>query len=66
MMGGNGEWMVMDNTALQRWTVRRQLNGEEWRNGDLKTMDDEERRERDGNVDTSGGGGNKGQRVITL
>jgi len=63
---GNGEWMVMDNTALQRWTARRQLNGEEWRNGDLKTMDDEERRERDGNVDTSGGGGNKGQRVITL
>ena len=44
MMGGNGEWMVMDDAALQRWTAQRQLNGEEWRNGDLTTMDDEERR----------------------
>jgi hypothetical protein len=29
--------------------VRRQLNGEERRDGDLTMMDDEERRERDGN-----------------
>ena len=34
--------------------------------GDLTTMDDEERREHDGDVDTAGGGSNKGQRVITL
>jgi hypothetical protein len=32
----------------------------------LRTMDNEERRERDGDVDTAGGGINKGQRVITL
>jgi hypothetical protein len=30
------------------------------------TMDDEERRERDGDVDMAGGGSNKGQRAITL
>ncbi len=29
-------------------------------------MDDEERRERDGDVNTAGGGSNKGQRFITL
>jgi len=69
-MGSNGqrdgEWTVMDGAALRRWTARRQLGGEEWRDGDLTTMDDEERRKRDGDVDTAGGGSNKGQRVITL
>ena len=69
-MGGDGqrdgEWTVMDGAVLRRWTVRRQLDGEEWRDGDLTTMEDEERRERDGDVDTAGGGSNKGQRVITL
>jgi hypothetical protein len=45
---------------------RRQLDGEERRDGDLTTMDDEERCKRDGDVDTAGGGSNKGQRVITL
>jgi hypothetical protein len=29
-------------------------------------MDDEERRERDGDADTAGGGSNKGQRGIKL
>jgi hypothetical protein len=62
-MGGDGqrdgEWMVIDGAALWRWTARR-------RDGDLTTMDDEERRKRDGDVDTAGGGSNKGQRVITL
>jgi hypothetical protein len=69
-MGGNeqrdGEWTVMDGMALRRWTARRQLDGEERRNGDLTTMDDEERREHAGDVDTAGGGSNKGQSVITL
>ena len=69
-MGGDGqrdvEWTVMDGAALRRWTARRQLDGEEWLDGDLRTMDNEERRERDGDVDTAGGGINKGQRVITL
>jgi len=37
---------VMDGATLQRWTARRQLDGEEWRDGDLTTMDDEEWRER--------------------
>jgi hypothetical protein len=32
----------------------------------MAPMDNEERRKRDGNVDTVGGGSNKGQRVITL
>jgi hypothetical protein len=43
-MGGDGqrdgEWTVMDGAALRRWTARRQLDGEEWRYGDLTTMDD--------------------------
>jgi len=69
-MGGDGQhdgkWTMMDGAELWRWTARLQLDGEEWRDGDLATMDDEERRERDGNVDTAGGGSNKGQRVITL
>ena len=70
-MGGDGQrdgkWTVMeDGAALRRWTARRQLDGEEWRDGDLTTMDDEERRKRNGNVDTAGGGSNKGQCVITL
>ena len=69
-MGGNGqrdgEWTVMDGAALWRWTGRRQLNDEAWCDGDLTMMDNEERRARDGDVDTAGGGSNKGQRVITL
>jgi hypothetical protein len=43
-MGGNGQrngkWTVMDGAELRRWTARRQLDGEEWRDGDLMTMDD--------------------------
>ena len=69
-MGGdgqrNGEWTVIDGVGLWRWTARRQLDGKERHDGDLTTMDDEERRKRDGDVDTAGGGSNKGQRVITL
>jgi len=69
-MGGDGqcdgEWMVMDGAALRRWTARRQLDGEEWRDGDLTAMDDEERRECDGDVDTASGGSNKGKCIITL
>ena len=62
----DGEWTVMDGAVLRRWTTRRQLDSEEWRNGDLTTMDNKEWRERDGDVDTAGSGSNKGQRVITL
>ena len=62
-MGGDGqwdgEWTMMDGAALRR-------DGEERRDGDLTTMDDKEQRERDGNVDTAGGGSNKGQCFITL
>jgi len=69
-MGGDGQrdgkWTVMDGAALRRWTARRQLDGEEWRDGDLTTMDDEERCERDGDVDTAGGGSNKDQCIIAL
>ena len=69
-MGGDGqrdgEWTVMDNAALRQWTARRQLDGEEWCDGDLSTMGNEERHERDGDAVTAGGGSNKGQRVITL
>ena len=42
----NGEWTVMDGAALWRWTARQQLEGEERRDGELTTMDDEERRKR--------------------
>ena len=47
---------------------RRQLDGEGRHDGDSTTMDDEEWRERDGDVDvnTAGGGSNKGQRGIKL
>jgi hypothetical protein len=69
-MGGDGqrdgEWTVMDGAALRRWTARRQLDGEERCDSDLTTMDDEERRNRDDDVDTASGGSNKGQHVITL
>jgi len=69
-MGGNGQrngkWTVMDRAALRRWAAQRQLDGKEWRDGDLTTMDNEERRERDGDIDTAGGGSNKGQRIIPL
>jgi hypothetical protein len=48
-MGGDGqcdgEWiMVMDGAVLRRWTARRKLDGEEWRDGDLTLtmMDDKE------------------------
>jgi len=56
----------MDSAVLWQWTARRQLDGEELRDGDLTTMDDEEWHERDGDVDTAGGGSNKGQCIITL
>ncbi len=63
-MGGDGT--VMDGATLRRWMVRRQLDGKGRRDGDLTAMDDEERRERDGDVDTAGSGSNKGQRGIKL
>ena len=58
----------MEGAARRRGMARprRQLDSEGQHDGDLTTMDDEERRERDGNVDTAGGGSNKGQRFITL
>ena len=57
----------MDSVALWRWAVRRQqLNGKEWCDGDLTTMDDEEQRKRNGDVDTAGSGSNKGQCFIKL
>ena len=70
-MGGDGQskgkWTVMDSAALVRWAAQRQLDGKEWRDGDLTTMDDEEqRRKLDGDVDTAGGGSNKSQCVIIL
>ena len=69
-MGGDGqrvgEWMVMDGAALRQWTAQRQLDGEEWCDGDFTMMNDEERCECDGDVDTAGGGSNKGQRGIIL
>ncbi len=69
-MGGDGqrygEWTMMDGAALRRWKAQRQLDGKERRDGDLTTMDDEECRKRNGDVDTAGGGSNKGQRVIAL
>ncbi len=69
-MGGNGrrdgKLTVMDGAALRQWTAQRQLDGEGWRDGDLTTMDDKEQRKRNGDVDTAGGGSNKGQCGIKL
>jgi len=69
-MGGNGQpdgqWTVMDSAALWQWTARRQLDGEERHDGDFTTMEDEGRRECNGNVNTAGSGSNKSQRIITL
>ncbi len=69
-MGGNGQrdcdLREMDGAMLRRWMARRQLDGEEWHDGDLTMMDDKEWCKRDGDVDMAGGGSNKGQRVITL
>ncbi len=69
-MGGDGwrdgELTVMNGAALWQWTAQRQLDGKGRRDGDLTTMDDEEQRERDGDVDMAGGGSNKGQRGIKL
>ncbi len=69
-MGGdgrrNGKLTVMDGAVLRQWTARRQLNGKGRRDGDSTTMDDKEWRERDGDVNTAGGGSNKGQRGIKL
>jgi hypothetical protein len=62
----DGESMVMDGAALRRWTARWLLDGEGRCDGDSTTMDDEKRRERDGNIDTAGGGSNKGQCGIKL
>jgi len=73
-MGGNerrdGKVRVMDGAARRRGTVQPQwqLDGKGRRDGDSTTMDDEEPRERDGDVvaDAAGGGSNKGQRGIKL
>ena len=62
----DGKWTVMNGAALRQWTVQHQLDGKEWHNGDLTTMDDKERCEHDSDVNTVGGGSNKGQCVITL
>ncbi len=69
-MGGDGrrdgKLMVMDDAALRRWTAQRLLDGEGRHDGDLTTMDDKKRRKRDGDIDTAGGGSNKGRRGIKL
>ena len=44
--------------------TRRQLDGEGRLDGDSMAMDEEERRERDGDVGAAGGGSNKGQHSI--
>ena len=65
-MGGDGqhdgELRVMEDAA------RRQLDGEGRCDGDSTTRNDKEPRKRDGDVDvdTAGGGSNKGQRGIKL
>ncbi len=44
--------------------MRRQLDGEGWRDGDLMAMNDEERCEHDGDVGATGSGSDKGQSGI--
>jgi len=50
----NGNLTVMDSASRWRWTMRRQLYGEGRHHGDSTAMDNEERRERDGDVGGSG------------
>ena len=61
-------WAAMDGTMAtwRWWTAWRQLDVKGWRDDDLTTMDNKERRKRDGDVDTAGGGSNKGQRGIII
>jgi hypothetical protein len=65
----DGEKRVMEGVARRQGTQpRRQLDGEGRHDNESTMMDDEEPRERDGDVDvdTAGGGSNKGQRGIKL
>ncbi len=62
----DGDLTVMDGAAQRRWTARQQLDDEGRRDGDSTTMDEEEWREHDGNVDTAGGGSDKGQHGIKI
>ena len=61
---------VMEGVARRRGTARprRQIDGEGRHDGDSTMMEDEEPRERDGDVDvdTAGSGINKGQHGIKL
>jgi hypothetical protein len=60
----------MEGAAQRRGMVRpqRQLDGEGWHDGDSTTMDHDEWRKRDGDVDVkiAGSGSNKGQCGIQL
>jgi hypothetical protein len=65
-MDGNGQrdgdLTGMNGAARRRWKARRQLDGKGRRDDNSSTaMDDEERHERDGDVDVASGGSNKGQ-----
>ena len=66
----DGKLRVMEGAARRGGTARprRRLDFEGQCDGDLTMMDEEEPRERDGKVDvnTAGGGSNKGQRGIEL
>jgi hypothetical protein len=66
----DGELRAMEGAVQRQGTTRlqRQLDGEGRRDGESTTLDDEEPRERVGDVDvdTAGGGSNNGQRGIKL
>ena len=66
----DGELRMTEGAARRRGPARprRQLDGEGRHDGDSTTMDNEEPRKHDGDVDvdTAGGGSNKGQRGIKL
>jgi len=69
-MGGdgrhNGDLTVMDGAAQRRWMARQQLDSEGRHDGDSTTKDEEEQCDRDGDVDTAGGGSGKGQHGIKI
>ena len=66
----DGELRVMEGATQRQGTARlqRQLDGEGRRDGESTTLDDEELRERVGDVDvdTAGGRSKNGQRGIEL
>ena len=69
-MGGDGrhdgDLRVMDGAARRQWTAQQQLSSKGRRDGDSTTKGKEEQCNHDGDVNTAGGGSDKGQHGIKI